>query len=220
MPINNIIKKEDKLLLCKDIMEDGILNAVMLASKGLESIKITINECKNNIINNDKTCPLSITGPKFLYKVLKKYGYITDKIFILQNFRPEYNKDDYHTDFFNNNIKLISNYEIIISRFYKGYYDEYLNVNHYGKLFYDNEIYYKNSININDYIKIMVYPNSNNDIYNFNYFEKDQKIIIKNMTNKSWGYNLILLIINNKTNEEKILNIGPSNNEYKDIIIN
>ena len=109
--------------------------------------------------------------------------------------------------------------EIIISRFYKGYYDDYLNVNHYGKLFYDNEIYYQNSVNINDYIKIMVYPNSYNDIYNFNYFEKEQKIVIKNIINKSWGYNLILIIINYKTNEEKTVNIGPSNNQYKEFII-
>jgi len=219
-PLNNIIKKDDTLLLCKDFIEDGILNAVILCEKNLDLMKIVIEECCNNIINRVKICPLSITGPRFLYNVLMKNVLIKNinkSNFILENCRPDYNKDDYHTDYINNNIKLIANNDIILYRFYKGYYNNYLDKDHYGKLFHNNEIYYKNIIKINGYIKIFVYPN-NDDIYQFNYIEKTKNIIIKNIRNKSWGYNLILLIINEKTYEETILNIGPSISQYKEVI--
>ena len=62
---------------------------------------------------------------------------------------------------------------------------------------------------------IFVYPN-NDDVYQFNYNEKTKNIIIKNISNKSWGYNLILFIINEKTYEETTLNVGPSINQYKE----
>ena len=212
-PLNNIIKKDDTLLLCKDFIEDGILNAVILCEKNLDLMKIVINECCNNIINRVKICPLSITGPRFLYNVLMKY--VNKSNFILQNCRPEHNKDDYHTDYINNNIKLIANNDIILYRFYKGYYNNYLDKDHYGKLFHNNEIYYKNIIKINGYMTMFVYPN-NDDIYQFNYNEKTKNIIIKNISNKSWGYNLILLIINQKIYDEIVLDIGPSISQYKE----
>jgi mannosyltransferase OCH1-like enzyme len=214
-PLNNIIKKDDELLLCKDFIEDGILNAVMLCEKNLDLIKIVIDECRNNIINKVKICPLSISGPRFLYNILIKN--VNKSNFILQNCRPEHNKDDYHKDYINNNIKSIANNDIILYRFYKGYYNNYLDKDHYGKLFHNNEIYYKNIIKINGYMTMFVYPN-NDDIYQFNYNEKIKNIIIKNISNKSWGYNLILLIINDKTYEEIVLHIGPSISQYKEII--
>lgn len=212
-PLNNIIKEDDTLLLCKDFIEDGILNAVMLCVKKLALIRMVIDECCNNIINKVKICPLSITGPRFLYNALIKY--LNKSNFILQNCRPEHNKDDYHTDYINNNIKLIANSDVILYRFYKGYYNNYLDKDHYGKLFHNNEIYYKNIIKINMYMTVFVYPN-NDDIYQFNYNEKTKNIIIKNISNKSWGYNLILLIINEKTYEETVLDIGPSISQYKE----
>ena len=213
--LNNIIKKDDELLLCKDFIEDGILNAVILCIKNLDLMKIVIDECCNNINNKVKICPLSITGPRFLYNVLMTK--LNKSNFILQNCRPEHNKDDYHTDYINNNIKLIANNDIILYRFYKGYYNNYLDKDHYGKLFHNNEIYYKNIIKINDYMTMFVYPN-NDDIYQFNYIDKTKNIIIKNITNKSWGYNLILLLINEKTYEETVLHIGPCISQYKEII--
>ena len=214
-PLNNIIKKDDTLLLCQDFIDDGILNAVMLCEKNMDLMKIVIDECCNNIINRVKICPLSITGPRFLYNVLmKKINKLNKSNFILQNCRPEHNKDDYHTDYINNNIKLIANNDIILYRFYKGYYNNYLDKDHYGKLFHNNEIYYKNIIKINGYMTLFVYPN-NDDIYQFNYIEKTKNIIIKNISNKSWGYNLILLIINEKTYDEKILHVGPCISQYK-----
>jgi mannosyltransferase OCH1-like enzyme len=215
-PLNNIIKEDDTLLLCKDFIEDGILNAVMLCVKKLDLMKMVIDECSNNIINKVKICPLSISGPRFLYNVLIKY--LSKSNFILQNCRPEHNKDDYHTDYINNNIKLIPNNDVILYRFYKGYYDNYLDKDHYGKLFHNNEIYYKNIIKINMYMTVFVYPN-NDDIYQFNYSEKTKNIIIKNISNKSWGYNLILLIINEKTYEETVLHIGPSISQYKEFFL-
>jgi mannosyltransferase OCH1-like enzyme len=212
-PLYNIIKSDDNLLLCKDFIEDGILNAVILCVGKLDIMKTVINECCNNIMEKVKICPLSITGPRFFYKVLIKY--INDSNFILKNCRPEHNIDDYHIDHINNNIKLIENNDIILYRFYKGYYDNYLDKDHYGKLFHSNHIYYKNIININWYIKVFVFPN-NDDIFQFNYNEKTKNIIIKNISNKSWGYNLILLIINEKTYNETFFHVGPSISQYKE----
>jgi mannosyltransferase OCH1-like enzyme len=214
-PLNNIIKKDDNLLLCKDFIEDGILNAVMLCVRNLDLMKIVINECCNNIINRVKICPLSITGPRFLYNVL--VNNVNKSNFILKNCRPEHDKDDYHTDYINNNIKLIDNNDIILYRFYKGYYNNYLDKDHYGKLFHNNEIYHKNILKINMYMTLFVYPN-NDDIYQFNFNEKTKNIIIKNISNKSWGYNLILLLINEKTYEETVLHIGPSISQYKEFL--
>ena len=212
-PLYNIIKSDDNLLLCKDFIDDGILNAVILCVKKLDIMKIVIDECCNNIMEKVKICPLSITGPRFFYKVLIKY--INDSNFILKNCRPIHDIDDYHTDYINNNIKLIQNNEIILYRFYKGYYNNYLDKNHYGKLFHSNQVYYKNIITINSYIKVLVFPN-NDDIFQFNYNEKTKNIIIKNNSNKSWGYELILMIINEKIYNETILHIGPSISQYKE----
>lgn len=209
----HIIKSDDNLLLCKDFIDDGILNAVILCVKKLDIMKIVIDECCNNIMEQIKICPLSITGPRFFYKVLIKY--INDSNFILKNCRPKHDIDDYHTDYINNNIKLIENNDIILYRFYKGYYNNYLDKDHYGKLFHSNQVYYKNIITINSYMKVLIFPN-NDDIFQINYNEKTKNIIIKNISNKSWGYELIIMIINEKTYNETILHIGPSISQYKE----
>ena len=48
----------------------------------MDLMKIVIDECCNNIINRVKICPLSITGPRFLYNVLIKYVNNSNFIFV------------------------------------------------------------------------------------------------------------------------------------------
>ena len=209
----NIIKKDDNLLLCNDVIEDGILNAVIMSISKLDFLIDAIVNCAKNVFEKNMSCPLGITGPRFLFNIYQKYSKNYNP-FILKNCRPDYNQEDYHTDYINNNIKLKENNNIILSRFYKGYYDNYLNTNHYGKLFHNNQVYYKNVVNINNYLKILVYPN-NDDIFHFNHI--NNKIIIKNISKISWGYDLIITIINLNTFVEKIINIGSSSSQYRDI---
>jgi len=213
----NIIKSESNVILCNDIIEDGILNAVMISTAKLDFMIYTIVNCAKNILDKNMSSPLGITGPQFLYNIYNSFyknKNLKEVNFSLKNYRPEYNKEDYHTDYINNNIKLDN--QIILSRFYKGYYDNYLNTIHYGKLFHKGEVYYKNIVYINNYIKILVYPN-NNDSFQFNLI--NNKIIIKNTSNLSWGYDLIILIINLKTCVEERIVVGPSSGQYRDITI-
>ena len=63
----------------------------------------------------------------------------------------------------NKSIVTDNNNKIIVNICYKGYYNNYLDKDHYGKLFHNNEIYYKNIIKINMYMTVFVYPN-NDDI--------------------------------------------------------
>lgn len=214
-PIRLFLKNDKKLILCNDVIDKALLNAVIFSISNNEIIMKTIKDCVYNIINKQGNCALGITGPIFFYKSIKNF--ITLDVLILQNNRPPNDYNDFSKDYYNNNIKIIKSNIIILNRFYKGYYDNYLDINHYSKLFNNNEIYYKNIQTLNNY-KICIYPNNYNNIFSFKF--KDNKLIIKNMnSNDGWDFSLKILIINEDF-DEKILEIGTSNNNIKIIDIN
>jgi hypothetical protein len=158
---------------------------------------------------------LDITGPIFFYKSIKKF--ITNDNLLLQNNRPPNDFYDFSVDYYNNNITLICDNTIVINRFYKGYYTNYIDNNHYGKLFMNNEIYYKNFQNINNF-KICVYPNKFNDKFQFMF--KSKNIIVKRTdSSEGWNFDLKILIINNNTFEDKLVNIGPSRTNKKEVLL-
>lgn len=216
IPIRKFLKPDQTFLLCNDIIDNALLNAVIFSVKNLTVLEKTLKDCTFNIVNKLGKSALDITGPIFFYKSIKKF--ITNDNLLLQNNRPPDNFSDFSVDYLNNNITLISDNSVIINRFYKGYYTNYIDNNHYGKLFMNNEIYYKNFQNISHF-KICVYPNKFNDKFQFMF--KSKNLIVKRIdSTEGWNFDLKILIINNNTFEDKLLNIGPSRNNKKEIIIN
>ena len=216
IPIKKFLKSNQTFLLCNDIIDNALLNAVIFSIKNLNFLDKTIKDCTFNIMNKLGKSALDITGPIFFYKSIKKF--ITKDNLLLQNNRPPNNFSDFSSDYYNNNITLISDNTIVINRFYKGYYTNYIDNNHYGKLFVNNEIYYKNFQSVNNF-KICVYPNKFNDKFTFILKPGKTLIIKRSDSTEGWNFNLKILIINNNTFEDNIINIGPSKSNKKEISI-
>jgi mannosyltransferase OCH1-like enzyme len=213
-PIRHFLDKDKTLVFCNDVIKKAILNAIIFSTSKNSIIENVIKDCVYNIINKIGNDALGITGPTFLYKSIYKNNMILQNNIILQNNRPPNNYNDFSNDYYNNNITLISNGQIIINRFYKGYYDNYLDINHYGKLFNNNEIYYKNFQYLKNYI-ICVYPNKYNDKFLFSVY--NNKIIIKRVDlNNGWNFDLKILIINDQY-KENLINVGMSKNNIMEI---
>jgi hypothetical protein len=209
------------LLLCNDAIEKALLNAVICSTQHNEIMERTIKGCAYNVLNKLGKSPLDITGPIFFYKSINKY--INNDNILLQNNRPPNDFHDFTNDYVNNNITLIGNKKVILNRFYKGYYDNYLNTIHYGKLVNDGEVYYKNFQNINN-IRLCIYPNKYNDrfIFQLKNLEKDNEylLIIKRIdSHNGWLFNLkVIIILTN--NKEYLIEVGISKTNKKEIKIN
>lgn len=216
IPIKKFLKSNQTFLLCNDIIDNALLNAVIFSIKNLIFLEKTIKDCTFNIMNKLGKSALDITGPIFFFKSIKKF--ITTDNLLLQNNRPPDNFSDFSNDYYNNNITLISNNTIVLNRFYKGYYTNYIDNNHYGKLFINNEIYYKNFQSINNF-KICVYPNKFNDKFTFILKAGKNLIVKRTDSNDGWNFDLKILIINNNTFEDNLINIGPSRYNKKEISI-
>ena len=152
------------------------------------------------------------TTPKF-----GSYLNYTNGNLLFQNNRPPNNFNDFHIDYYNNNITLFNTNKVIINRFYKGYYNNYLETTHYGKLYENNEVYYKNIQIMNNY-KFLIYPNKNNFKFLFNIIRNI--LIVKRMDmNQGWNNNLKVLIID-KNHNEYLITVGNSDISEKHIEIN
>jgi mannosyltransferase OCH1-like enzyme len=214
-PIRYFLKNDATLILCNDIIKEALLNAVIFSTKSNIVLEKTIKDCVYNIIQKKMDEVLNVTGPLFFYKSIKNL--INNENIILQNNRPPNNFNDYTNDYYNNNITFIKNKKIVLNRFYKGYYNNYLHVDHYGKLWEKNEIYYKN-FQISQKYKFCVYPNDNNCRFFFNKIK--DKIIIKRIDDnvKGWDFHLKILVIT-PNYEEHSITVGKSNENTKDILI-
>lgn len=203
VPIRNFLDAKKSLVLCNDVIENALLNAIIFSIPKNEIIHKTIQDCVYNIINKIGNTALGVSGPIFFYKAIKDY--INHDNLILQNYRPPNDFDDFTKDYYNNNVRLINNAnknEIILHRFYKSYYDNYIDKNHYGKLFEKNEIYYVNYQKIENYI-FMFYPNITNELF---YIQlKDNQVIIRTKyILKKW---ITLSVINENTYDERIIHV-------------
>ena len=214
IPIKLFLEKDTTILLCNDVIQKALLNAVIFSVKKNIIIEKTLKDCVYNIIHKLGNNALDITGPTFFYKSISKY--ITDENLILQNNRPPNNFNDFSNDYFNNVITHRKTKNIILNRFYKNYYNDYLETNHYGKLYEINEIYYKNFQNLHNF-RICVYPNSFNDKFLFNYDKNRYILNVKRTDSKDgWYFNLKILIITKDYNE-LLINVGNSKKNDKNI---
>jgi len=208
--IRDFLESNKKFIICNDVIENALLNAIILSVPKSTIIYKTIQDCVYNIINKIKISALGITGPLFFFKSICEF--INSDNLILQNFRPKDNFEDFVKDYYNNNVKLMKDgnpEKIILNRFYKTYYDNYIDTDHYGKLFEKNEIFYENYQKIENII-ILFYPFFSNN--NITCQIKDNKLIImsKNILNQDLKMN----IINNNTYKEKCVYIEKSNNNF------
>ena len=211
VPIHKFLHESKTLVFCNDVIENALLNAIIFSTKKNIIIEKTIKDCVYNIINKLGNTALEISGPIFFYKSISTY--INKDNLLLQNCRPPNDFHDFNTDYINNNIKLIENDMIIINRFYRGYYENYLETNHYGKLFDNNEVYYKNIFSTDKY-KILVYPNKFE--YVFKLFIKDENLLIKRVDiSKGWENEIKILIINEENYNEQLLIINSSEKNEK-----
>jgi len=215
IPIRKFLDNNKTLVLCNDVIDNALLNAIIFSIQKNIILEKTIKDCVYNILHKLGTSPLDITGPIFFFKSIKKF--INNDNILLQNNRPPEDFLDFWNDYYNNNITLISTNSVIVNRFYKGYYTDYIDTNHYGKLFTDNEVYYKNSLKIDNY-KICIYPNKYPDKFNFKI--DNNKLIINRIDAKDgWNFNLKILIINLITSDEKLIEVGKSELNIKEVNI-
>jgi mannosyltransferase OCH1-like enzyme len=216
MPIKKFLDRNKSLVLCNDVIDKALLNAVIFSTKNNNIIEKTIKDCIYNIIHKLGTSPLDITGPIFFFKSIKNL--INSDNLILQNNRPQHDFNDFCNDYYNNNITIKNDNKIILNRFYKGYYTDYLDTVHYGKLYNNNEIYYKNFQFINS-SKICIYPNKFNDKFFFT-LKDNNKLNIKRVdSSDGWHFNLKILLID-KNYKEHLITIGMSQKNNKDIEFN
>jgi mannosyltransferase OCH1-like enzyme len=212
--IRDILNPNSNIVLCNDVIDNALLNAIIFSTEKNSIIEKTIKDCVYNIINKFGSNALDITGPIFFYKSIKKY--ISEDTLLLQNNRPLENFHDFNNDYFNNNVTLIKNNRIFLNRFYKGYYDNYLDTSHYGKLYNNNEVYYKNFQKVDNY-RVCVYPNNYNDKFIFKIIN-DRLVIKRTNSADGWYFNLKVLIIT-ELFSESLIEVGDSRENIKDIDI-
>ena len=214
MQIRDMLDPNSNIVLCNDVIDNALLNAIIFSTEKNSVIEKTIKDCVYNIINKFGNNALDITGPIFFYKSIKKY--ISEDTLLLQNNRSQENFHDFNNDYFNNNVTLIKNNKIFLNRFYKGYYDNYLDTLHYGKLYNNNEIYYKNFQRMDNY-RVCVYPNNYNDKFIFKIIN-DRLVIKRTNSADGWYFNLKVSIIT-ELFSEFLIEVGDSRENIKDIDI-
>lgn len=217
-PIRTFLNPSKTLVLCNDVIDRALLNAVIFSSAKNTVINKAVKDCVNNILTQSGAHALDISGPVFLFKSIFKF--ISKDNLILQNNRPPHDFHDFTNDYINNNITLIKNKKIILNRFYKKYYDNYLDTRHYGVLFNNNEVYYKNFQKINNY-RLCIYPNKFNDKFVFNIIEtiESKKLIIRRTdSTDGWFFNLKVLIMN-QYYDEYTIDAGISKKNTKEILL-
>ncbi len=218
-PISTFIDDKDDFLVCNDVIENAYLNAVLLCRSKHPIMKKVIDDCVLNIKNRVTKSPLEITGPVFLHKSIHKN--MTSKNIVFQNCRPENDFNDFTKDYFYNNIKLIKSWDVILNRFYPGYYNDYLETNHYGKLFYSKEIFYipvKNNT-YNEHYSIYIYPHPYQDKFEVVFQSPVLTIKKEGSIGDGWNFPLKVKIIDEKLFKEKIIEVGISSHSEKKVLL-
>ena len=222
IPLDDLISKNDDLLLTQDYHSTGLYNAVMMSvPKNILFLEL-INTIKYKILHFDdiyKTLSLkefnkletflSLSGPNLLYDVFHKLKLNTNKHILMKH------------DILGN----YQNYKNLVVKFkgqiflYKNYANFEEPKTHYSKQWKNNEIFYFNHVLNNDY-HFFIEPNKNNKIlsqfeFEFEFYFIQNKLLILNNNYSLMNISFNLHIINNKS-IEKVVPILKKNksNEY------
>ena len=206
--LDDLITRNDELLLTQDHHSTGLYNAVMMSvPKNILFLEL-INRIKYKIIHfneiyksliiqeyNKLETFLSLTGPNLLYEVfhrlkLNKKKHILMKHDILGNYKNY------------KNLVVKFNGEIFL---YKNYANFEIPTTHYSKQWKNNEIFYYNHIVNNNY-HLFIEPNKNNIIrYQLEFYFIHNKLLIINNQNSLMNMSFNLFIINSNSIENTIL---------------
>ena len=223
--LRDIIKEDDKLILCKDHHKTGIYNAVILSSKKnelflncLHKIIYKINNfydiynVNNKVEFNKLENILSLTGPDLLYEVFNESMSNFDCIKMNHTIKGK------HSNYKNLLIEIEN--KILL---FKSYLNYKSHGRHYSQLWKNNEIIYDNTISINN-IKIL-YKSFINDVkFKFYLLNKNTIIvenqnIINNKSIKRFNRNIETSIIDENSNINKF-KIYNENIKYQIVNLN
>ena len=203
IPFRNLITKDLNNIYCKDRGPDLMFNSIIFSVKKTNCIKKCIDDIVSNVKNNYYgKCPLFPTGPGLLNKHA-----LNENILLLHSVNGKRSIED--KNYLDSRIIIKDNNKIFINTFYKGYYNNAHDLVSYTRLYNKREVYYKNMIKKENLI-FLIYPNSNNDVYDF--FEiTDKSFKIQRVdSNSGWGEKLKIRIINNLDNKSKLIEVGNS----------
>lgn len=204
VPLRDIIKSKEKMILCKDPTFARYYNAVMMSVSSHPILSKVIETCANIILNRvytgSRRAPdaLAITGPSILYDVIKAQPY-DEKKEISISLRMNRFIIRYHC-------------QIIIDGINPDYYQNIKE--RYGRLYDERKIYYEGPYNLNQY-SIYIYPH----VDKFSFEILNGQLIIKRTDepNLDWGQDLRLKIINHNDETIEIIDVGMSHHSVKDI---
>lgn len=211
-PMRNMILPDEDYVLCQDRVPKNTITGILFVSKNMKEFKLCIDEIVKNVKQNiHYPDPLDYTGPGLLGKYLD--GKFYKKMIHIVHSWDEENPANF--------IFKIGN-EIVVQKYYKGYYKNYAlensnNTNklpHYSKLCYSGQVYYKQIQKFNEYI-VYIYPNNYDDKFRYEMRPNGNMLIKKSNDKSGWLYDLKLKIINDKTNQDCLMDIGSSNTNMK-----
>lgn len=201
--LDNLLNKDDELILCQDFHKLGLYNAVMMSAPNnklfMNLINKIIYKIKNfkeiynpslnyrNYIKLDNI--LSLTGPNLLYEEFKLND-LSYKKHILMKHDIIGNYQNYKNLVIKYNNKLFM---------YKNYNNFTINSTHYSVLWKNHKIFYKNHSFNNDHHFFVTPDNNHLDI---EFYLINNKILIIDSNNLN---NIEIKVINNKSEYENIL---------------
>jgi len=217
VPLRNIIHKNDKFIVCKDLGE-GYYNAVLLSIPNNHLLLKTINMCIHNIYNYKQnnyslsSSVLCFTGPQLLYSAINNALDKNSLKFIHKN--DQNKKNQYNHDY--QRLYVEYNLKHIITKQYKSYNSS--SGIHYSEQWRNKEVVYDLTSTNSNYRFYSFIPN-NTDKFDFYIFSKNILVIERIDIQSGWNDFLKIKIINEEMNKELVLNIGSSNDSEKIIYL-
>jgi mannosyltransferase OCH1-like enzyme len=226
-PLRDIINRNDTFLICKDIVEEGFFNAVIVSIPRNYLLLKIINECKENIIHYHElyiynmkksiyekpATMFSLTGPMLMYNCIKNDVQFNNIAFFHRN----NNNNNHHKKHDYLHLYVEYNGKHIITKQYNMYHSS--SGIHYSHQWMNKEVVYTLHNKINHY-KFYIYSSNNNEKFHFYTISSNTFKIKRIDKNVGWNDNLKIKIINEKTNKELILNVNHSTSNEKIIELN
>lgn len=209
VPFRDIIKTDDKFLVCIDSFNKAIDNSIILTTSGNPLLMEMINACVNNILLNqtqiiqdglrgDFTTILDITGSTLFYKVIMSKNSDLNPMF-------KHNIINYdETQYKNFQIIHIDTKHVLFTKKHKDYCYQGL----YNELWTKGEIFYKNIQQLKHH-KVMVYPHPYNDVFSFTI--QNNKLYVYRAKG-GWGLELKIKLVDYAISETRMIYVGKHDN--------
>jgi hypothetical protein len=204
IPLRNFIDENDELILCKDRHPNTLYNAIMFSIPKHFVLKKLIEDIIHHCLEKHYygKCPLYPTGPGLLGKYEHyaniKFEHINSEKIILRNQKLIILKTQWNNYSNDRDHQLSSE-------------------NNYTLLWHSRQIYYHEHLKLDT--NLILYSSNHLDRFEYKLINPNQLSIRRLDKNEGWGQYLVVQIINNYSNETKIIHIGSSHSNQKIIII-